>query len=402
MKSFNNFFTEARVSQASQQAERRGLTGDGHGNWMDKEGKLVAKTEQGRLVFFDKKMKAPEQEAPKKVSKAKEEDIKDDKPKSDDESKTDKGDITVVFGRFNPPTIGHQKLLDKAKKAAGKGALRIYPSRSQDAKKNPLDTDTKYDVMQKMFPNHADSMVNDPNSKTIFDVLKKAYGDGYSNVNIVVGGDRVKEFDKLATEYNGKLYNFNSVNTISAGDRDADAEGIEGMSASKMRKAAAENDFETFSKGVPKSLDDKTVKQLFNTVKKQMKIKEGWSMWEIAPKFDWQNLRENYVTGKIFNVNQIVENLNTGLVGKVIRRGTNYLICVTEDGMMFKSWIRDITEKKKVKRASETGIYGVSADQREVGTSSQRRYAQSMVPGQEEIINFDIKEFLNKYRKKRS
>ena len=402
MKSFTSFFTEARVSQASQQAERRGLTGDGHGNWLDKEGKIVAKTEQGRLVFFDKKVKAPEQEAPKKVSKAKEEDIKDDKPKSDDETKTDRGDITLVFGRFNPPTIGHQKLLDKAKKAAGKGTLRIYPSRSQDAKKNPLDTDTKYDVMQKMFPNHADSMVNDPNSKTIFDVLKKAYGDGYSNVNIVVGGDRVKEFDKLATEYNGKLYNFNSVKTISAGNRDADSEGIEGMSASKMRKAAAENDFETFSKGVPKSLDDKTVKQLFNTVKKQMKIKEGWSMWEIAPKFDWQNLRENYVTGKIFNVNQLVENLNTGLVGRVIRRGTNYLICVTEDGMMFKSWIRDITEKKKVKRASETGIYGVSADQREVGTSAQRRYAQSMVPGQEEIINFDIKEFLNKYRKKRS
>ena len=402
MKSFTSFFTEARVSQASQQAERRGLTGDGHGNWLDKEGNIVAKTEQGRLVLLDKKVKAPQQEAPKKVSKAKEEDIKDDKPKSDDETKTDKGDITVVFGRFNPPTIGHQKLLDKAKKAAGKGALRIYPSRSQDAKKNPLDTDTKYDVMQKMFPSHADSMINDPNSKTIFDVLKKAYGDGYSNVNIVVGGDRVKEFDKLATEYNGKLYNFNSVKTISAGNRDADAEGIEGMSASKMRKAAAENDFETFSKGVPKSLDDKTVKQLFNTVKKQMKIKEGWSMWEIAPKFDWQNLRENYVTGKIFNVNQIVENLNTGLVGKVIRRGTNYLICVTEDGMMFKSWIRDITEKKKVKRASETGIYGVSADQREVGTSAQRKYAQSMVPGQEEIINFDIKEFLNKYRKKRS
>ena len=402
MKSFTNFFIEARVSQASQQAERRGLTGDGHGNWMDKEGNIVAKTEQGRLVLLDKKVKAPQQEEPKKVRKAKEEDIKDEKPKSNDETKTDKGDITLVFGRFNPPTIGHQKLLDKAKKAAGKGTLKIYPSRSQDAKKNPLDTDTKYDVMQKMFPNLAGNIVNDPESKTIFDVLKKAYGDGYSNVNIVVGGDRVKEFDKLATEYNGKLYNFNSVKTISAGNRDADAEGVEGMSASKMRKAAAENDFETFSKGVPKSLDDKTVKQLFNTVKKQMKIKEGWSMWEIAPKFDWQNLRENYVTGKIFNVNQLVENLNTGLVGKVIRRGTNYLICVTEDGMMFKSWIRDITEKKKVKRASETGIYGVSADQREVGTSAQRRYAQSMVPGQEEIINFDIKEFLNKYRKKRS
>ena len=98
----------------------------------------------------------------------------------------------------------------------------------------------------------------------------------------------------------------------------------------------------------------------------------------------------------------MVENLNTGLVGRVIRRGTNYLICVTEDGMMFKSWIRDITEKKKVKRAPETGIYGVSADKREIGTSSHREYAQSMVPGQEEIINFNIKEFLNKYRKKSS
>ena len=125
-------------------------------------------------------------------------------------------------------------------------------------------------------------------------------------------------------------------------------------------------------------------------------------MWEIAPKFDWQNLRENYVSGRIFNVNQLVENLNTGLVGRVIRRGTNYLICVTEDGMMFKSWIRDLTEKKRVKRASETGIYGVPANQREVGTSAQRQYAQSMVPGQEEIINFNIKEFLNKYRKKSS
>ena len=122
MKSFTNFLTEARVSQASQQAERRGLTGDGHGNWMDKEGNIVAKTEQGRLVLLDKKVKAPQQEAPKKVRKAKEEDIKDDKPKSDDETKTDRGEITLVFGRFNPPTIGHQKLLDKAKAAAGETA----------------------------------------------------------------------------------------------------------------------------------------------------------------------------------------------------------------------------------------------------------------------------------------
>ena len=145
-------------------------------------------------------------------------------------------------------------------------------------------------------------------------MLTTAYEDGYKNVNIIVGADRQAEFENLANKYNKDLYDFKQIRVISAGVRDADAEGVEGMSASKMRKAAAENDFETFSKGVPNSLDDKTVKQLFNTVKKQMKIKEGWTMWEIAPKFDWQNLRENYVSGRIFNVNQLVENLNTGPV----------------------------------------------------------------------------------------
>ena len=128
------------------------------------------------------------------------------------------------------------------------------------------------------------------------------------------------------------------------GERDSDAEGVEGMSASKLRKAAAEGDYDVFKKGVPSNLDDKVVKQLYNTLRKSMGVKEGWNLWEIAPKFDWKNLRENYVNGNIFKVDQWVENLNTGLVGKVIRRGTNYLICVTEDNMMFKSWIKDLNE----------------------------------------------------------
>ena len=400
MKSFTSFFTEARVSQASQQAERRGLTGDGHGNWMDKEGNIVAKTEQGRLVLLDKKVKAPQQEAPKKVRKAKEEDIKDDKPKSDDETKTDRGEITLVFGRFNPPTIGHQKLLDKAKKAAGKGTLRIYPSRSQDAKKNPLDTDTKYDVMQKMFPSHADNIVNDPNSKTIFDVLKKAYGDGYSSVNIVVGGDRVKEFDKLATEYNGKLYNFNSVKTISAGNRDADAEGVEGMSASKMRKAVVDGNFNAFKSGTPKNIKDDDVKSIFNAVRSGMKLKKTsvTELWQIAPKYDARGLREQYVTGKLYRIGDMIENLNTGLIGKIIRRGTNHLICVTEENHMFKSWIRDVMEYTEVKMSRR--MRDKTHPNYLIGTSGYRKNVMDKM-GVKKIQNFDIKEFINKYRLKK-
>ncbi len=436
MKSFLNFFTEARTSQASDTAAKRGWTGDGHGNWFDKKGELVARTERGRLVEIQKKAAAaPEEEQPKQV-KREEEPTKADAQASeadltaqaegefgmfpdgtprtmapptraDGTPKEDRGPLTIAFGRFNPPTIGHQKLFDTAKKVAGKGALRIYPSRSQDAKKNPLDSDTKHEYLQKMFPDHSANIVNDPNSRTIFDVLKQAHEDGHSSIQIVVGGDRQAEFEKLSQDYNGKLYDFSAIETISAGDRDAKKEGAEGMSASKMRKAAISKNekegFEEFKKGLPKSFleDEKLAKQLFNTVRKQMMVKkEGWSLWEIAPKFDWKNLRENYVKKNIFNIGDLVENLNTGLMGRIMRRGTNYLICVTEDGIMFKSWIKDLTEGKRIKPASQTGIYGVPANQREVGTSAHRKYAQSMVPGQEEIKNFDIKEFINKYKKK--
>ena len=111
-----------------------------------------------------------------------------------------------------------------------------------------------------------------------------------------------------------------------------------------MRKARAEDDFESFRQGIPEDMEDKDVRSLMNLLRKRMNVTEGWNLWEIGSKFDWKNLRENYVTGKIFNLDQIVESLKTGLIGKVIRRGTNYLICVTEEDVMFKSWIRDLKE----------------------------------------------------------
>ena len=311
--------------------------------------------------------------------------------RADGTPKEDMGELVVTFGRFNPPTVGHQKLLDVAKKTAGKGTLKIYPSRSQDAKKNPYDCDEKVEIMKMMFPDCSDCIVNDPNARTIFDVLKQAYEDGYSSVKIVVGGDRVKEFEKLSGDYNGKLYDFSDLATVSAGERDADAEGLEGVSASKMRKAAADGDLAAFRKGLPDTIDDRTAKKMMSTIRKRMNISEGWNLWEIAPKFDWIGLRENYVQEKIYKVGQLVENLNTGLVGKIIRRGTNHLICVTEDKIMFKSWIKDVMEAVTNSNAPS----GVPADQRLVGTDAHRKYVEKMVPGSEWG-----KQFINKYRKK--
>jgi phosphopantetheine adenylyltransferase len=391
MKSFFQFLSEASESQAVMQAKRLGLTGDGHGGWYDKNGEFTAKTVGGKLKFYNQNQVSGKQDPPQQRTPANQQPVatqtqppQDTQP--EEEPKEDKGTLTVAFGRFNPPTTGHEKLLDKVAKVAGKGEYKIYPSRSNDKKKNPLDPDTKISIMRQMYPKHGERIVNDANSRTIFDVLKQAHADGYSGVNIVVGADRQVEFEKLATQYNGQLYDFKDLNVVSAGARDPEAEGVEGMSASKLRKAAAEGDFKTFRIGVPSSLDDKDAKQIYNTLRKSMGIEEGWNLWQIAPKFDWKNLRENYISGNVFNVNDLVENLNTGLIGKIIRRGTNYLICVTEDNIMFKSWIKDVSEW--------TEVSGVPANQREVGTDAFRKYAMKMTG------TTNIKNFINKYKAK--
>lgn len=390
MKNFSRFLSEASKSQAVMQATRLGLTGDGHGGWYDKNGEFVAKTVGGRLKFFNQNQRIGQQDPPQQRTDANQQPVatqtQPPQQQEPEEEVEDKGTLTIAFGRFNPPTVGHEKLLDKVANVAGKGEYKIYPSRSEDPKKNPLDPDTKISYMRQMYPKHGERIMNDAGSKTIFDVLKQAHADGYSSVNIVVGSDRQTEFEKLATKYNGDLYDFADINVVSAGERDPDAEGVEGMSASKLRKAAAEGDFASFRSGVPKALDDKAARKLYTTLRRSMKVEEGWSLWEIAPKFDWKGLRENYVSDKIYRVGEVVENLNTGLVGKIIRRGANYLICVTEDNIMFKSWIRDLKEW--------TNQSGVPADQRLVGTDAHREYVMKIMGVKE------IKNFINKYKKK--
>ena len=402
-------------SQASMQAKKLNLASDGHGSWMDTRGNVVATTEKGKLVFLKgRKKKAGEEErgqvkgrapepqakskaaaAPQAAPKAKEGD-----PEGGGEASEDT--LTIVFGRFNPPTVGHEKLLQAAEKAAIGGELKIYPSRTNDPKKNPIDPDMKISYMKKMFPDYEEQIINDPEMVSIFNVLVTAAEDGYKNINIIVGADRQAEFENLANKYNGELYDFKEIRVISAGVRDADAEGVEGMSASKMRKAVQDDDFDAFRRGMPKKLNNADTQALFDAVRTGMgtkkKKKNVTEVWQIAPRIDQRGLRENYVKGLIYRIGDIVESLNTGLIGKIIRRGTNHLICVTEEDYMFKSWIRDVMEytEKRMERRMRVPGKPNTLD----GTGGYRKNAQASVAGQKKIKNFDIKEFLNKYRKK--
>ena len=395
MKSLLQFLSE---SNAVQQATRMGLKSDGHGGWYDNKGEFVAKTDKGALKFFNKRQNIGGQD-PRQSEKEKRISIATNAEPAAEPTHTmqppevekTKGTLTIAFGRFNPPTTGHEKLLDNVASSSDDDDYIIVPSRSQDAKKNPLDANMKVSVMQKMFPKHKSKIVNDESNRTIFDVLKKAHTDGYAGVRIVGGADRVAEFEKLASNYNGKLYQFDNLEVMSAGERDPDSDDVTGMSASKQRKAAAENDIKTFMKGVPKSLSQKDAEQLFKKIRSSMNIKEGWNLWEIAPKFDWKGLRENYISEKVFRVGQMVENMNNGLVGRIIRRGANHLICVTEDKIMFKSWLKDITEAV----VNGTDQSGVPASQRLIGTDAHRKYTETLVPG-----SSYGKQFINKYRKK--
>ena len=422
MKSFSQFLTE---TTATQQAARLGLEGDGHGGWYDRStGEFVAKTEKGKLKFYNKRQKvgaqdpaqsekeknlsSPNTQAPPEEQQPEQEVAPEQEQQTLPVQSPDlaagpppvpktKGTLTLAFGRFNPPHAGHQQLMDIAAASAEEqeSDYIIVPSRSNDKKKNPLDADTKISMMRQMFPQHSERIINDTGNRTIFDVLKKAHNDGYANVRIVAGDDRVKEFDKLSQNYNGTLYDFEGLEVISSGERDPDSDGVEGLSSSRMRLAAMEGDFKTFRSGLPEDVPRKQAMTLFDTVRQGMgvdEVKECWNIWEIAPKDDPENLREAYIKKEVFDIGTKVENVNTGLIGRIIRRGANHLICVTEDNIMFKSWIKDVTEAV----VNGTTISGVPANQRLVGTDAHRKYVESMVPGATWGISF-----INKYRKNR-
>ena len=253
-----------------------------------------------------------------------------------------KDNVVFTFGRFNPPTTGHEKLIQKVKSVAGSQSYRIYPSQSQNQKKDPLPHALKIAYMRKMFPKHARNIVADKDSRTAIDIAVKLYDEGFKNLTMVVGSDRVKEFERLLKTYNGVggkrhgYYKFDSINVVSAGERDPDAEGVEGMSASKMRKAASDGDLDSFQQGLPSGFKD--AKKLYLDVRKYMGIREQKDMGEMT---DTESLRDLYLTGQIWNIDDLVE--ANGVEGRIVRRGTNYIAFNDRDGKVHKAWLHEIT-----------------------------------------------------------
>jgi len=258
--------------------------------------------------------------------------------------------LVFAFGRFNPPTTGHEKLINKVASVAGSNPYRIYPSFTTNPKKDPLPHALKVAYMRKMFPNHRKNIIADSKMKTAIFIAEAVYKEGFKNLIMVVGSDRVKEFSTLLNRYNdapdksgNQLFKFDSVKVVSAGERDPDSEGVSGMSASKMRDAAAKGDKDLFLSGVPSSFKDG--EKLYRDVRKYMGIREERDMGDMS---DFETVRDMYLTGKIWNAGDIVE--AKGVTGEVVRKGTNYLSFVDEDGKVHKAWLHEIelNEKKTI------------------------------------------------------
>tara|TARA_B100000424_G_scaffold243083_1_gene212394 strand:+ start:872 stop:2686 length:1815 start_codon:yes stop_codon:yes gene_type:complete len=257
--------------------------------------------------------------------------------------------VVFAFGRLNPPTIGHQKLIDKVITMAKrvKGLPVLYVSASQDKNKNPLTAKQKLDYLKKIYPRGIQLMPATGNERTFMEILKNRFDKRYTDVYMVAGSDRVLEFKKLIKKYNGKDYNFDTVNVVSAGERDPDAEGVTGMSASKMRALAKQNNYKDFRSGLMKNTKEKDAMKLFKDLKNQMGVREDM----VPPSSDsdeLQVIRENYHNGEIFNMNETVENLKDGSIGKIIKRGPNYVQYEMEDGGVKRAWLDDIVPAETI------------------------------------------------------
>jgi lambda repressor-like predicted transcriptional regulator len=251
-------------------------------------------------------------------------------------------EVSFVFGRFNPPTSGHEKLFDALKKNS-KGAFRIYASFSEDSKKNPLSHKDKVKFLRKMFPKYARNIMADKDARNALEVCSKLYDQGFNKVTMVVGDDRLKEFNRLLNRYNGEksrhgFYQFeDGINVVSAGQRDPDAEGVTGMSASKMRAAAAENDIATFSKGMPKGFKD--VKDLFAAVRKGMGLKEQRAHVQLESVSD---VREAYVDGELFSEGDKVVVKESQENATIVMTGANYLMLEFANGERKRTWLDNV------------------------------------------------------------
>jgi len=289
-------------------------------------------------------------------------------------------EIFFTFGRMNPPTVGHQKLLDVLSRKAGRNPYKIFLSQSVDAKKNPLSYPNKIKHSRKMFPNHARNILLNKKIKNVFDAATNLYNQGYKKVTMVVGQDRIVEFETLLNKYNGVkgkhgFYNFERINVASAGDRDPDSEGVEGMSASKQRANAASNDFTSFQQGVPSKMSTVDTRKLFNDIRVGMGMKESKDFKQHIDLGLLSETREKYINGELFEPGDRVIIKENGKSGYIYRLGANYVIVALDEGRVSRQWLDGIVYEKTDRWYK---------DQPEWGTPESTKKAKKITPGQQE------------------
>jgi len=261
--------------------------------------------------------------------------------------------LYVVWGRMNPPTAGHEKLLDFAKAKAGNNPLRIYLTQTEDKNKNPIPFVQKVKFARKGFPQYARQIMLNKKLKTLFDAMTSFYDEGFRRVVVIAGADRVREYEVTLNKYNGKkarhgFYNFEKITILNAGKRDPEAKGVEGVSGTKLRGYAKDGDFTKFAQFMPKKLSNADTKAVYNAVRKGIGLKEQVVYENHIQLETVSEKREQYVSGNLFEVNEHVVIKETGVVGKIKHLGANYLI-VESKQETYRVWIDAVEKVEKEK-----------------------------------------------------
>ena len=300
--------------------------------------------------------------------------------------------VVFAFGRFQPPTTGHELLVNAVKKiaAAQRADHVIFASKTQDKKSNPLHVDRKIYYLERMFPNTNFVAANEE-IRTFIEAAKML-SNKYKNLVMVAGSDRVPEYKKLLDRYNGSEFTFDTVEVVSAGERDPDADTASGMSGTKMREAAKKSDFPLFKKGLPHTLTDLDGKRLMNEIRQGM----GLDVVKEQVKFETDNIREKYFAGEIFNVGDIVE--SDGVVYQILKRGSNHLLVEDEEGNKISKWPQDLqTTDKEFKGLNEMIIK--SADKLKVARIIASSLGMEDVDdktGAEQMVNLSLRKMKSK------
>jgi hypothetical protein len=258
--------------------------------------------------------------------------------------------VVITFGRFQPPTIGHEKLISKVASLAKGNDYRIFTSQTQDAKKNPLPYGDKIKFLRKMFPKHGRMIIEDKKIRSVFDALVVLYKQKFDKVIFVVGSDRILEFKRILLKYNGVeakhgFYDFtNGIEIVSSGDRDPDADDVSGMSASKMRGAVEDNAFDIFKKGLPKDFKDS--KELFTALKSGMGITEAVAGRKHVKLDHVSEQREEFIKGELFRIGDPVKIIESNEEGFISDRGPNFVVVKTQNGEV-KKWLTAVTKINK-------------------------------------------------------